>query len=140
MSDCKTSNRPCEVGSKLSSNSTQRKVDGKLYRQLGGNLLYLTITRPNIAYTVGIVSRYMVDPHIEHWKVAKRILRYIKCTYQLGIEYKYGGKPTLVGYTDSDYVGDIDDRKSTSGYIFHLGSGPISWSNKKQSTMSLSST
>ena len=78
------------------------------------NILYLTITRPDIAYVVGIVSRYMVDPHIKHWKAAKRILRYIKGTYQLGIEYKYGEEPTLVGYTDSDHAGDIDDRKSTS--------------------------
>ena len=140
MSDCKPCNTPCEVGLRLSANSTQKKVDGKLYRQLVGNLLYLTITRPDIAYAVGIVSRYMADPHIEHWKAAKRILRYIKGTYQLGIEYKYGGEPTLVGYIDSDYAGDIDDRKSTSGYIFHLGSGPMLWSSKKQSTVSLSST
>ena len=89
MSDCKLANTPCELGLKLSTNSTQEKVDGKLYRQLVGNLLYLTITRPDLAYAVGIVSRFMADPHIKHWKETKRILRYIKCTYQLGIEYKY---------------------------------------------------
>lgn len=137
MSDCKSSNTPCEIGLKLSVNSTQ-KVDEKLYRQLVGSLLYLTLTRPDIAYAVGIISRYMADLHIEHWKATKRILKYIKGTDQLGIEYKFGGEPTLVGYTDSEYAGNIDDRKSTSGYIFHLGSGPISWSSKKQSTVSLS--
>ncbi|XP_057840066.1 secreted RxLR effector protein 161-like [Cryptomeria japonica] len=138
MSNCKPSNTPCEVGLKLSTNSTQ-KVDGKLYTQLGGSLLYLTITRPVIAYAVGIVSRYMEDPHIEHWKAAKRILKYIKGTYNIGIEYNYGGEPTLVGYTDYDYASDIDDRNSTSNYILHLGSGPISWGNKKQYAVSLSS-
>ena len=125
MSDCKPCNTPCEVGLKWSTNSTQKKVDGKLYRQLVGNLLYLTITRPDIAYAVGIVSRYMADPHIEHWKVAKRILIYIKGTYWLDIEYKYEGEPTLIVYKYSNYAGDIDDRKSTSRYIFHLESGPI---------------
>ena len=73
MSDCKPSNTPIEVGSKLSAHSDQKKVDGKLYRQLVGSLLYLTITRPYIAYTVGVVSRYMGIPHVEHWKAAKRI-------------------------------------------------------------------
>ena len=114
-------------------------MDGKLYRKLVGSLLYLTIARLDIAYVV-VVSRYMENPHVEHWKAAKRILKYIKGTYKLGIEYQHGGDPTLVGYTNSDYAGDIDDRKSTSGYIFHLGSRPISWSSKKQSIVTLSST
>jgi hypothetical protein len=99
MSDCKPSNTPCEARLKLSANSTQKKVDTKLYRQLVGSLFYLTITRPDIAYAVGIVSKYMAVPHMEHWKAVKRILKYIKGTYQLGIEYKYGGEPILVGYT-----------------------------------------
>ena len=73
MSDCKPCNTPCEVGLKLSTNSTQKKVDGKLYRKLVGNFLYLTTIRSDIAYVIGSVSRYMADPHIEHWKVAKRI-------------------------------------------------------------------
>ena len=77
----------------------------------------------------------MSNPHYNHWKVAKRILRYIKGSFKLGVEYKHEGELTLVAYTNFDYVGDIDDRKSTSRYIFHLGSEPISWNNKKQSTM-----
>jgi hypothetical protein len=73
-----------------------------------------------------MVSRLMSNPHLEHWKVAKRILRYIKGTYKLGLEYQYGGNVQLAGYTDSDWAGDTDDRKSTSGYIFHLDLGAIS--------------
>ena len=65
MSDCKPSNTPCEVGLKLSAHSDQKKVDGKLYRQLVGSLLYLTITRLDIAYAAGVVSRYMENPHVE---------------------------------------------------------------------------
>ena len=76
----------------------------------------------------------MENPHYNHWKVAKRILRYIKGAFKLVVEYKDEGEPTLVGYTDSINAGYIDDKKSTLGDIFHLGSGPISWSSKKQST------
>ena len=70
----------------------------------------------------------------------KRILRYIKGTYHLGLEYQYGGKVQLVGYTDSDWAGDVEERRSTSGYVFHIDSGEISWSSKKQAIVSLSST
>ena len=77
MSDYKPRNTPCEVGLKLSTNSTQKKVDGILYRKLVGNLSYLTITRLDLAYAVNIVSKYMENPHIEPSKVAKNILRYI---------------------------------------------------------------
>jgi len=93
--------------------------------------------RPDIAYAVGMVSRFMSDPHIEHWNVAKRILRYIKGTYKLGLEYQSGGNVQLAGYTN--WAGDTHDRKSTSGYIFYLDLGAISWSSKKQATISLSS-
>ena len=80
MSDCKPSNTPCEVGLKLSAHSDQKKVDGKLYRQFVGSLLYLTINRLDIVYAVGFVSRYMANPHVEHWKAAQRILKYVKGT------------------------------------------------------------
>ena len=99
-----------------------------------GSLLYLTSMRP----AVGMVSRLMSDPHLEHWNVAKRILRYIKGTYKLGLEYQSGGNVQLAGYTN--WAGDTHDRKSTSGYIFYLDLRAISWSRKKQATISLSST
>ena len=81
----------------------------------------------------------MHQPHESHWKAAKRILRYIRGTVQFGIHYSAGASPLLIGFTDSDWAGDPDDRKSTAGYVFTLGSGPITWSCKKQSAISLSS-
>ena len=74
-----------------------------------------------------------------HWKAAKRILRYVRGTVQFGIHYRAKAYPLLVGFTDSDWVGDPDDRKSTASYVFTLGSGPITWACKKQAAISLSS-
>jgi hypothetical protein len=82
----------------------------------------------------------MQEPHELHWKETKRILRYVKGTTSFGIHYATRSSLDLVGYTDSDWAGDSTDHKSTSGYVLYLGSGPICWSSKKQSTIALSST
>ena len=82
----------------------------------------------------------MQTPHESHWKSAKRILRYIRGTIQFGIHYSTVGKPLLVGFTDSDWADDPDDRNSTTGYVFSLGSGPVTWDCKKQQALGLSST
>jgi hypothetical protein len=81
----------------------------------------------------------MQTPHESHWKEAKRILCYVRGTVQFEIHYSSGGTPLLVGFTDSDWVGDPDDQKSTAGYVFSLGSGPVTWACKKQQAISLSS-
>jgi len=81
----------------------------------------------------------MQNPRESHWKAAKRILRYVRGTVQFGIHYSARAAPQLVGFTDSDWAGDLDDRKSTAGYVFTLGSGPITWACKKQAAISLSS-
>ena len=81
----------------------------------------------------------MQTPHGSHWKAAKRILRYIQGTIQFGIHYRTRGKPLLVGFTVLDWADDLDDRKSTAGYVFSLGSGPITWACKKQQALALSS-
>jgi hypothetical protein len=88
---------------------------------------------------VGSVSKYMQEPHDLHQKAAKRILRYVKGTSSFGIHYVEGSCLDLVGYTNSDWAGDSTDRKSTLGYVLYLGSRPICWSSKKQSTITLSS-
>ena len=88
---------------------------------------------------IGLVARFMHQPHESHWKEAKRIFRYIRGTVQFGIHYSEGASPLLIGFTDFDCAGDPDDQKSTAGYAFTLGSGPITWSCKKQSAISLSS-
>ena len=80
----------------------------------------------------------MQTPHEIHWKAAKRILRYIRGTIQFGIHYSTGGKPLLVGFIDSNWVSDPDDRKYTVGYAFSLGSRPVTWACKKQQALALS--
>src|SRR5713226_2975871 len=140
MEDCKPAPSPFQSGVKLSATCTSPEVDATLYRQLVGSLLYLTHSRLDLSFAVGRVARYMQTPHASHWKAAKRILRYIRGTIQFGIHYSTGGKPLLVGFTDSDWAGDPDDRKSTAGYVFSLGSGPVTWACKKQQALALSST
>ncbi|XP_052485200.1 secreted RxLR effector protein 161-like [Gossypium raimondii] len=95
---------------------------------------------PDIMYPVSHISRYMESPTERHLLAAKRILRYLQGTNDFGIFYKKGEKSNMIGFTDSDYVGDQDDRRSTSGYVFMLGTGVISWSSKKQSIYTLSNT
>jgi hypothetical protein len=82
----------------------------------------------------------MQTPHESHWKVAKRIVRHVCGTVQFRIHYSSRGAPLLVGFIDLDWVCDLDDRKSTVGYVFSLGSRPVTWACKKQLAISLSST
>jgi hypothetical protein len=103
-------------------------VDPTIFRSLVGSLRYLTCTRrPYILYGVRLVSRYMELPTITHFKVAKRILLYPSSN-----EFKF------VGYSDSDWGGDVDDIKSTTGFVFYLGSLAFTWSSKKQPIVTLS--
>ena len=83
----------------------------------------MTCTRPDISYSVGILSRFMQNPKELHWRYLKRVLRYVKTTkhYSLIYSKSHESKATLIGFTDSDYAGSIDDRKSTSGYAFKFG-------------------
>ncbi|XP_050241952.1 secreted RxLR effector protein 161-like [Quercus robur] len=102
--------------------------------------MYLTTTRPDIMYSVSLISRYMENPTKIHLLAAKRILRYLQGTRDFGLFYKKGEKSDLLGFTDSDYAGDQDDRRSTSDYVFMLGTGVVSWSSKKQPIVTLSTT
>jgi hypothetical protein len=139
MDNCKPTPSPFQSGVKLTATFTSPKFDATLYRQLVGSLLYLTHTHPDLFFVVGIVAQYMKTPHESHWKAAKRILLYVYGTIQFGIHYSFGGIPLLVGFTDSDWVDDLDDQKSTAGYVFSLGSRPVTWAYKKQQDISLSS-
>ena len=121
MEDCKPTPSPFHSGVKIYATCTSPEVDVTLYCQLVGSLLYLTHSHPNISFAVGRVARYMQTPHESHWKAAKRILQYIRGTIQFGIHYSTWGKPLLVGFTDSNWAGDPDDRKSTTGYVFQSG-------------------
>jgi hypothetical protein len=138
MDDCKLAPSPFHSGFKLTATCTSPKVDATLYRQLVGSLLYLNHTHPELSFVVGLVSRYMKTPHEIHWKESKRILRYVRGTVQFGIHYSSGGTPLLLGFTNSDWAGDPDDRKYTASYVFSLGSGPVTWACKKQQAIALS--
>ncbi|KAG2763652.1 hypothetical protein PC113_g25627 [Phytophthora cactorum] len=98
----------------------------------------MTATRPDIAYAVGYVSRFMENPQEEHWVAVKRIFRYLQGTKTHGICFKPGDNIDFRGYSDADWAGDLADRKSTSGYTFMLMGAPVSWGSKKQSSVSLS--
>lgn len=141
MENCNPSQTPMEARLKLSKESLSPQVDATLYRSVVGSLRYLIHTRPDICYSVGYVSRFMEKPTSEHLAAVKHILRYVKGTLNLGCFYKKGTEERLqlVGYSDSDFAGDIDDRKSTTGVIFYLGNSPITWVSQKQKTVALSS-
>ncbi|GKC26312.1 integrase [Tanacetum coccineum] len=140
MVGCKTVGTPMNVGEKLASNDGTGMADARKFRSLVGRLIYLTHTRPDLTYAVGIVSRFMHCPSKQHFGAAKRILRYIAGTTSYGIWYSRKEKFELVGYSDSDWAGEKEDMKSTSGNCFTLGSGVVSWASKKQATVALSST
>ncbi|KAG6502423.1 hypothetical protein ZIOFF_042316 [Zingiber officinale] len=125
---------------KLIRNPEGRKIDNTIYKQIIGSLMYLTATRPDIMHAVSLISRYMESPKEIHLQAAKRIFRYLKGTIEYGLFYKKNEKSDLIGFTDSDYAGDLDDRKSTSGYIFMISSAAISWCSKKQPIVTLSTT
>ncbi|KAL0340068.1 UNVERIFIED_CONTAM: Retrovirus-related Pol polyprotein from transposon RE1 [Sesamum radiatum] len=139
MESCKTVTTPLVTGEKYQKEDGSQKVDGSMYRSLIGSLLYLTATRPDIMFATCLLSRFMQSPSQVHYAAAKRILRYLRGTKDFGIWYKSTNDAKLVGYTDSDWAGSVDDMKSTSGYTFSLGSGIFSWASKKQATVAQSS-
>jgi len=130
---------PIVPGTKLTKDEAGTKFDETLFKQVVGSLMYLTATRPDLMYGVSLISRFMSYPTQSHWLAAKRLLRYVKGIIELRILYKKGDCSDWRAYTDSDFAGDLDDdRKSTSGFVFLLSSGAISWSSKKQPVVTLS--
>ena len=106
--------------------------DPTLYCQLIGSLMYLVNTRPDISFAVNSLSQFMVDPQRVHWTVAKHILLYIRGKVEYGLVYGHRGSVQLAGFTDADWARCVEDRKSTSGCCFNIGSGVVSWFNRKQ--------
>jgi hypothetical protein len=122
----------------MSKNDEGEKINSTTFKSLVGSLRYLSCTRLNILYGVGLVSRFMEIPIMTHFKALKRILRYIKGTIDFGLFYSYSNSFYLVGYSDSDWTEDMDDRKSTTGFVFYMGDTVFTWSLKKQSIITLS--
>jgi hypothetical protein len=142
MENCNTVKSPIVIGCKLVKDEDGKPVDAREYKQIVGCLMYLLATRPDLTYSVCLVARFMDRPTEMHMMAIKRILRYLKGTLTHGVLYKHtiDRRLELVGFSDSDYAGDLNDRKSTSGYVFMLGTGVVSWSSKKQPIVTLSTT
>eukprot|EP00257_Ricinus_communis_P013310 XP_015570721.1 uncharacterized protein LOC107260780 [Ricinus communis] len=138
MEQCQPVSTLIECGVKLSRYDDTEKVNPTLFRKLIGNLRYLTCTRHDILYGVGLINRYMEAPTNSYMKAGKRILRYVKGTSDYGLFYLPLESFSLVGYSDSDWGGDVDDRKSTTGFVFSIGEIAFTWSSKKQSIVTLS--
>ncbi|CAL2244935.1 unnamed protein product [Prunus armeniaca] len=138
LKDCKLVATPLAMNEKLSKNDGSEAADEGEYRQIVGSLLYLTATRPDIMFAASLLARFMHNPTKKHMGTAKRVLRYIQGTIDFGIVFEKGKETTLIGYCDSDWAGSEDDMRSTSGYVFTMGSGVFSWASIKQNTVALS--
>jgi len=129
---------PAATHLKLSKDENGVVVDQSLYRSMSGSLLYLTTSRPDKTFDVGVCARYQAEPKMSHLIQVKRILKYINGTTNYGILYSHSENSRLVGYCDADWEGSADDRKSTSGGCFFLGNNLVSRFSKKQNYVSLS--
>jgi Reverse transcriptase (RNA-dependent DNA polymerase) len=139
MQDAKIKTTPISVTTRLSKGDGEEVDKIRVpYVELVGSLLYLaSCTRPDIAQAVGALSRHMATPTEHHWNTAKGVLRYLKGTHTWGITFARGGGE-FVGYCDASFADDVDTRRSTTGYVFLLGGGAVSWSSKVQQTVALS--
>jgi len=139
MDSCNLTLTPIAMGIKLRKEDSTKSVNPTLYKSIIGSLMYLTATCPDMMYAMSLISRFMESPKAMHLQATKRILRYVQGTIRYGIMYRKTNDFKLIGYIDSNWARSYDDQKSTSGYVFHLGSGAISWTSKKQPIISLSS-
>lgn len=141
MTDANPVASPLEPGLKLGAASDEDDGHEALpYRELIGSLMYLAIcTRPDISFAVSYLSQYNTCFNSSHWTAAKRVLRYLKGSSNLGISYKKTGKP-VEGYVDADWANCPIDRRSYTGYAFLLSGSPVAWESRKQRTVALSST
>lgn len=140
MLQCNATKYPMDPKDQIHKDEQGIAVDSTRYKSMVGGLRYLVHTRPDIAYAVGVVSRYMERPTTMHQDAVKRILRYIKGTLNFGLIYtRDSGNNELVGFSDSDLGGHLDDRKSTGGVVFYLNESVITWVSQKQRCVALSS-
>ncbi|XP_070043266.1 uncharacterized mitochondrial protein AtMg00810-like [Nicotiana tomentosiformis] len=140
LKQSKTCSIPLEISTRLRRDKCSLLTDPKPFRALIRSLMYLTITRPGIAFSVGYVNKFMQRPRKPHLEAANRILKYINSTSDMSLFFQKKNDLVLAGYTDADFGGDSNDRRSTSGYIFLCGGTSVSWCSQKQESVSLSTT
>ncbi|CAA7022588.1 unnamed protein product [Microthlaspi erraticum] len=139
------SQAPIQKGDKFSKmqcpkNELERKEMERIpYASVVGSLNYVqTCTRPDITFAVGMLGRYQSNPGMDHWKAAKKVLRYLQGTKEHMLTFRRSNHLEIIGYSDSDYAGCVDSRKSTFGYLFQLAGGAVSWKSGKQSVIATS--
>jgi histone deacetylase 1/2 len=142
MMACKPVASPMSTSEKLSTHegAPLGPKDATAYRSIVGGLQYLTLTRPDISFSVNKVCQYLHAPTTTHWAAVKRILRYLKHTLRIGLKICKSSSLLVSAFSDADWAGDQDDRRSTGGFAVFLGSNLVSWSARKQATVSRSST
>lgn len=142
MIDAKSMSVPCDPSSTLQPQSEEEDIESVPYREAVGSLMFLSIvSRPDISYAVNLVSKFLNRHGKEHWRAVKRIISYVAGTVKYGIEYRSGGRsPILEGYSDADFAGDVETRRSTTGYMFELAGGPVTWASQRQKLVTLSTT
>jgi hypothetical protein len=148
MSDCNPTHTPMEENQKLSASMSpdmpecQSEMKAYPYRELIGKLLYLAIaTRPDTAYTIGVLCRFVENPGMAHWLAAKRVLRYLKGTVNTKLVYSQPSSPDLfTTYSDADLSGNPDNSRSTGGFAICVSGGATQWGSRLQPHVSLSST
>ena len=139
MSGCKPVHTPMAKGDKFSlkqypKNEFEHKKMQKIpYASAVGSLMYVQVcTRPDLAYIVGMLGRYLSNPGMDHWKAIKRVMRYLQRTKDSALMYRKSDQLEIIGYSDSDFAGCQDSHRSTSGYVYLLVGGAISWKSVKQ--------
>jgi histone deacetylase 1/2 len=142
MLQCKHATTPMSATDRLSAldGALLPSDDATEYRSIVGGLQYLTITRPDISYAVNRVCQYLHAPRTSHWSAVKRILRYLSHTVSYGLHLRSTSSSALSAFSDADWAGSLDDRRSTGGYAVFFGRNLIAWSARKQATVSRSST
>jgi transposase InsO family protein len=146
MSSAKPIDTPTATNNKLVMYAPQSEEEKEYmsrvpYASAVGSLMYAMVcTRPDLAYAVSVVSRFMAKPGKEHWQAVKRIFRYLRGTSDVGLIYGNDTQCLVTGYSDSDYAGDVDSRRSMTGYVFTLGDSVVSWKATLQPTVTLSTT
>src|SRR5262249_22721243 len=143
MADAKPVATPLDANAKLNKATPEDTiVNITLYRKIVGSLMYLMLgTRPDLAATISIISQFSAQPTNQHLQAAYRTLRYLRGTTKHKLHLggsQHSNEISLHGYSDSSWGDDPDTRKSTSGYVFFLSGGPVSWASKKQHTIALS--
>lgn len=142
MKNCKPSSTPLSTTEKLSrfEGEALGVEDSTRYRSIVGVLQYLTLTRPDLAFSVNKVCQFLHEPTTVHWTAVKRIIQYVRNTLSLGLKFSRSRSVVLSAFLDADWAGSVDDRKSIGGFAIFFGPNLVSWSARKQATVSRSST